>query len=111
MLSVMVVSRDSRFLDCVGDALQGEGMWAVCIEKSGAVMDVVQRGYRPEAIVVDPAAVLEPGAGELVRYFAESPVLAGVPLFSISSAAKRVEVAGLLDTLRRLEGGGEHAYG
>ncbi len=111
MLSVMVVSRDSRFLDCVSDALQGEGMWATCIEKVGTVLKVVQRGYRPRAVVVDPAIVLEPGAGELVGYFAESPALAGVPVFSISSAAKRVEIAGLLDALRRLERGGEHAYG
>ncbi len=110
MLSVMVVSRNSRFLDCVGDALQGEGMRATCIEKVGTVLKVVQRGYRPRAVVVDPAIVLEPGAGELVRYLSDSPA-AAIPVFSISSAAKRVELAELLDALRRLEGGGEHAYG
>ena len=107
MLSVLVVSHDSRFLDCVGNALQGEGMSAVCIEKIGTVVEVMQRG-QPGAIVVDPATVLEPGAGELVRYLSASP---GLPVFSISSAAKRVELAELLGALHRLEEGGERAYG
>ena len=111
MLSVLVVSRSSRFLDCVGNALQGEGMSAVCSEKIGTVVEVVQRGYRPGAIVVDPATVLEPGAGELVRYLSGSPGLAAVPVFSISSAAKRVELAELLGALRRFEEDDERAYG
>ncbi len=92
----------------MGNALQGEGMSAVCIEKIGTVVEVMQRGQRPGAIVVDPATVLEPGAGELVRYLSGPP---GLPVFSISSAAKRVEIAGLLGALRRLEEGDEHAYG
>ena len=108
MLSVLVVSQDSRFLDCVGNAIQGEGMSAVCIEKIGAV-EVVQRGYRPGAIVVDPTTVLEPGGDELVRYLSDLPGLADVPVFSISSAATRVELADLLGALRRLEEGDERA--
>jgi hypothetical protein len=83
-------------------------MWAVCSQD--AAKEMAEVGYRPRAIVVDPAVLLEPGGGELVRYLSDSPA-AAIPVFSISSAAKRVELAELLDALRRLEGGGEHAYG
>jgi hypothetical protein len=109
MLSVLVVSQDSRFLDCVDHALQGEGMRAVSLHD--AAMEMAEKGFRPRAIVVDPLVLLEPGGGELVGCLAGSPALAAVPILSISSAAQRVEIAELLDTLRRLEEGGEHAYG
>jgi hypothetical protein len=103
MLSVMVVSRDSRFLDCVGDALQGAGMRAVAFKD--AMTEIAEKGFRPRAVVVDPAVLLELRGDELVRYFAESPALAGVPILSISSAAKRVEIASLLGILHQLEEG------
>ncbi len=109
MRSVLVVSQDSRFLDCVVNALRGEGMRAVSFE--GAAMETTERGVRPRAIVLDPAVLLEPGGDELVRFLSGSPALAAVPVFSISSAAKRVELAELLCALRRLGGGVERAYG
>lgn len=109
MRSVLVVSQDSRFLDCVVNALRGEGMRAVSFK--GAAMETTERGFRPRAIVLDPAVLLEPGGDELVRFLSGSPALAAVPVFSISSAAKRVELAELLCTLRRLEEGGKRAYG
>ncbi|OFX20240.1 MAG: hypothetical protein A2V77_16690 [Anaeromyxobacter sp. RBG_16_69_14] len=77
----------------------------------GAAMETTERGFRPRAIVLDPAVLLEPGGDELVRFLSGSPALAAVPVFSISSAAKRVELAELLCTLRRLEEGGKRAYG
>ncbi len=108
MLSVLVVSQDSGFLDCVNHALQGEGMWAVSFHD--AATEMAEKGFRPRAIVIDPAVLLDPGGDEFVRYLAGSPA-AAIPVFSISSVARRVELAELLDTLRRLEEGGEHAYG
>ena len=108
MLSVLVVSQDPEFLDCVSHALQCEGMWAV--SSQDATREMAETGFRPRAIVVDPAVLLAPGGDELVRYLSDSPS-AAIPVFSISSAAKRVELAELLDALRRLEEGGEHAYG
>ena len=101
MLSVLIVSQDSRFLDCVGNALHGEGM-------SAATTAIAEKGLRPQAIVVDPAVLLEPHGAELVRYLGGSPT---VPVFSISSVAKRIELAGLLSTLRRLDEGDERACG
>ena len=113
MRSVVVVSQDSRFLDCVVNALRGQGMRAVSFEAAAeaAALETADRGFRPRAIVLDPAVLLEPGGDELVRYFSGSTALAAVPVFSISSAAKRVELAELLCALRRLGEGGERAYG
>lgn len=102
MTSVLIVSQDPRFLDRLGAALQHEGMLAVCVEQPDAVVRVAQEGLRPRAIVVDPDAVLEPGGGELVRLLIGSPMLAPVPIFSISAAVKRLELARLIGELRLL---------
>ncbi len=102
MLSVLVVGQD-RFLGRLGDVLQDEGMRAVCVGEIDAAMEAVEQGFRPGAIVVDPATVLEPGGGELVRYLAGSPALAAVPVFSISGVMKRLDLAELVATLRECE--------
>jgi len=83
-------------------------MRAVYVED--AAVEIAENGFRPQAIVIDPATVLEPGGAERVRYLAVSPVLAAVPVFSISAAMKRLELAGLLGTLRRLGQDGSRAY-
>lgn len=101
MLPVLIVSQDSRFLDCVENALGREGMWAVSLKN--AAREITQRGFRPRAIVVDPAALLESRGAELARYLGSYSDLATAAIFSISSAAKRVEVADLIGALRRLE--------
>ena len=100
MLSVLIVSQDSRFLDCVDDALQSEGMRAVSLEN--APREFTEKGLQPRAVVVDPAVLLEPRGDELARYLAGSAALATVPVLSISSAARRVELAELLSSLHRL---------
>ena len=107
MLSVLVVSQDSRFLDCLGSALRGARMRAVYVED--AAIEIAENGFRPQAIVIDLATVLEPGGAELVRYLARSSALAAVTVFSISAAMKRLELAGLLGTLHRLGRDGSRA--
>jgi hypothetical protein len=74
-----------------------------------AAMEMAEKGFRPRAIVVDPSVLLEPGGGELVGYLAGSPA-AALPIISISSAAQRVEIAELIDTLRQLEDSDKRAY-
>jgi hypothetical protein len=101
MLSVLIVSHDLRFLDCVDHALQSEGMRAVSLEN--APREIAEKGFRPRAVVVDPAVLLEPRGGEVARYLAGSAALAAVPVLSISSAARRVELEDLLGALHRLQ--------
>jgi hypothetical protein len=101
MLPVLIVSQDSRFLDCVGNALEREGMWAVSVKN--AAREVAKRGFRARAIVVDPAALLESRGAELARYLCSYSILTTAPVFSISSAAKRVELVELLGELHRLQ--------
>lgn len=101
MLPVLIMSQDSRFLDCVEDALRREGMWAVSLRN--AAHEITQRGFRPRAIVVDPAALLEARGAELAGYLGSHPDLSTASIFSVSSAARRVEVADLVGALRRLE--------
>jgi hypothetical protein len=106
MLSVLIVSQDSRFLDCVSDALQSEGMWAVSLKTAAE-----DKGFHPRAIVVDPAVLLEPHGDRLAKYLASSPATAAIPVLSVSSASKRVEIVELLETLHRLEEDAEPAWG
>lgn len=101
MFSVLIVSQDPRFLDCVENALRREGITAVSLLSSAK--EINARRFRPRAIVVDPAAVLESRGGELARCLGSYSGLAAAPIFSISSAAKRVEVADLIGALHRLE--------
>ncbi len=108
MLPVLVVSQDSRLLECVENALRRQGMWAVSLKDAAQV--TAEGGFRPRAIVVDPAALLEPGSDKLVRCLAALPALTGIPAFSVSSAAKRDELAWLLGALHRLEEGDESPY-
>jgi hypothetical protein len=105
MSSVLVLSEDARFLERLGNSLHAEGLSAVCLDRMAELLEIVEDGFCPEAIVVDPALVLEPGGGELVRCLTGSPVLAAVPVFSISSVMKRMELQGLVKTLRRLDRG------
>ena len=102
MPSVLVVSQDSRFLDHLGESLRNEGMLTVCVKQADAVMEIVEEGFRPNAVVVEPRAVLEPGGSELVQYLTRSPALASIPIFSISGVVKRLEMETLIAGLRRL---------
>ena len=76
-------------------------MWAV--SPKSAPKEIAERGFRPRAIVVDPAALLESRGAEVVRYLSRYSALTAASVFSISSAATRTEVADLLDALHRLE--------
>ncbi len=102
MPSVLVVSQDSRFLDHLGASLRNAGMLTVCVKQADAVMEIVEEGFRPNAVVVEPGAVLEPGGSELVQYLTRSPALASIPIFSISGVVKRLEMETLIAGLRRL---------
>lgn len=109
MQSVLVVSHDHDFLNELGDALRGNGMLAICVEELDAANEVMDEGFRPEAMVIDLALVLEPGGDERVRYLAGTPALTTIPVLSISSVMRRPELQELLATLRRKgEGGDAH---
>jgi hypothetical protein len=68
-----------------------------------APREIAEKGFRPRAVVVDPAVLLEPNGGELARYLAGSAALTAIPVLSISSAARRVELEDLLGALHRLQ--------
>ena len=108
MLSVLVVSPASRFLELVSGILGEAGVWAVCVGEVGEAIHAVRSGFRPDAVVIDPAAVLERGGDVLSGHLARWPALSGIPVFSISAAVGRHEVAGLLGRLGEL---GPRAHG
>jgi DNA-binding response OmpR family regulator len=107
MPSVLVISEDRPLLDRLGDALQNEGMWAVCVNELAGAVEALREGFRPEAIVLDPALALEPGGGELVLHLTATPGLAGVPVLAISSPLRRRATDALVTRLRQLAVCGE----
>ena len=109
MLSVLVVSPAPRFLEALGGVLRDAGMWAVCVERVDDAMQAVATGFRPQAVVVDPTAVLERGGDVLCGYLAGCSALDKVPVLSVSGAVRRREVAGLLARLCELGDGASRA--
>ncbi len=103
MPPVLVISEDRRLLERLGDTLQHEGMSVVCVEELASALAALRDGFRPGAIVLDPALALQPGGGELVLHLTASPGFAGLPVLAISAPLQRSAADALVATLRRLD--------
>jgi CheY-like chemotaxis protein len=78
---VLVASSVPALADELVEALRDEGALVVCVEEVEAATEVLQAGFRPDAVVVDGALS---GAVDLVEHVRHLPGARRIPVLATS---------------------------